>query len=150
MRQRRRGERARRSRLRRELLSYAAIGALSVTLDVLIFRQLIGAALTPELAAIGGGAVSMVVHFTLNKYFTFRKHDRPAHEQLGTYCAVVGVWWVVTLTVVALLTRGLGVPPIAAKLVAVAINFPLGFAGQRYLTFGAGIAAALRRRQRAA
>ena len=133
------------ARTRRELAFYAAIGAFSVTVDVAVFRGLCDAGWVPELAAVGGGALSMVGHFTLNKYLTFRNHDRPLRAQLGTYCAVVSVWWVVTLTVVAVLTRGCGVSPLAAKLIAVAINFPLGFVAQRTLTFGPGIAALVRR-----
>jgi putative flippase GtrA len=137
-------------RTRRQLWRYAAIGAFCVTIDVAAFRSLSDAGWMPELAAVVGGAVSMAVHFALNKYVNFRSHDRSLGAQLGTYCAVTSVWWVVTLGVVALLTRGLGVPPVAAKLVAVAVNFPLGFIAQRSLTFGPGIAAMLRRLRAAA
>jgi putative flippase GtrA len=136
-------------RLRRQLLLYAAIGSLAVTVDVVLFRVFAGARWTPELAAVASGLASMAVHFTLNKYVNFRSHARPLRAQLGTYCAVTSVWWIVTIGVVAILTRGAALPPVAAKLIAVAINFPLGFVLQRQFTFGAGIGAALRRRSSA-
>lgn len=137
------------ARLRRQLLLYAAIGSLAVTVDVVLFRCCAAAGWMPELAAVASGLVSMAVHFTLNKYVNFRSHTRPLRAQLGTYCAVTGVWWIVTLGVVAGFTRGAALPPVAAKLIAVAVNFPLGFVLQRQLTFGAGIAAAVRRRRTA-
>lgn len=130
----------------RQLAFYAAIGVLAVTLDLVVFRWLIALNWIAELAAIASGAASMVLHFSLNKYIAFKNHDRPLRDQLGTYCAVVTVWWIVTLTVVAVATRLFLAPPLVAKIVAIAINFPLGFVAQRQLTFGAGIAAALLRR----
>jgi len=38
----------------------------------------------------------------------------------------------------------LGMTPLVGKLIAVAVNIPLGFLGHRYLTFGTGIKGALR------
>jgi putative flippase GtrA len=134
------------ARTRRHLGLYAAIGALAVSIDVGLFRFFIGAGWIAESAAVCSGGASMAVHFTLNKYLNFRDHSRSLRDQLGTYAAVALVWWIVTLGVVAVMTRVFLAPPVVAKLVAVAINFPFGFLAQRYLTFGAGIAALVRRR----
>jgi putative flippase GtrA len=109
-----------------------------------VFRTLLSARAVPELAATVAGAIAMVVHFGLNKYVNFRNHDRPVYQQAGTYLAVGCLWWVVTLTIIASLTRLLGVPPLYAKLVAVAVNFPVGYLAHRYLTFGKGITATYR------
>ncbi|HTA38150.1 MAG TPA: hypothetical protein VK760_03700, partial [Candidatus Acidoferrales bacterium] len=51
--------------------------------------------------------------------------------------------WLTTLGIVkgAVL---LGVPPLGGKLLAIAFNLPLGFFGHRHLTFGRGIASAVR------
>jgi putative flippase GtrA len=135
-------------RTRRQLTFYAAIGVLAVTIDLGTFRGLMSVDCIPEIAVIVSGVASMLVHFFLNKYVNFRNHDRTMRDQLGTYCAVVSVWWVVTLTVVAVMTRMFLTPPMLAKLIAVALNFPLGFFAQRHLTFGPGIAATLRLRRR--
>jgi putative flippase GtrA len=127
-----------------QFLTYASIGGFVQVVDIGLFRTLLLARTVPELAATVAGAVAMVVHFTLNKYVNFRNHDRPVHRQAGTYLAVGVVWWVVTLTIIASLTRVFGVPPLYAKLVAVAVNFPVGYLAHRYLTFGKGITATYR------
>jgi len=136
-------------RTRRQLTFYAAIGVLAVTIDLGTFRGLLSVDCIPEIAVIVSGVASMLVHFLLNKYVSFRNHDRTMRDQIGTYCAVVSVWWLVTLTVVAVMTRMFMAPPMLAKLIAVGLNFPLGFFAQRHLTFGPGIAATLGWRRKA-
>jgi putative flippase GtrA len=122
-----------------QFVSYASIGGFVQIVDIGSFRTLLIAHAVPEIAATIAGAIAMVVHFSLNKYVNFRNHDRPVYRQAGTYLAVGVVWWVVTLAIIATLTRIFGVPPLYAKLVAVAVNFPVGYLAHRYLTFGKGI-----------
>jgi putative flippase GtrA len=127
-----------------QFVTYASIGGFVQVVDIGVFRTLLSARAVPELAATVAGAIAMVVHFGLNKYVNFRNHDRPVYKQAGTYLAVGCLWWVVTLTIIASLTRLFGVPPLYAKLVAVAVNFPVGYLAHRYLTFGKGITATYR------
>lgn len=127
-----------------QFLTYASIGGFVQVVDIGFFRTFLYLRSVPEMAATIAGAIAMVVHFSLNKYVSFRNHDRPVYRQAGTYLAVGVVWWVVTLTIIATLTRVFGVPPLYAKLVAVAVNFPVGYFAHRHLTFGRGITATLR------
>jgi putative flippase GtrA len=129
---------------RMQFIAYASIGGFVQVVDIGLFRTLVASRAVPELAATAAGAVAMVVHFALNKYVNFRNHDRPVYRQAGTYLAVGAIWWVVTLTIIASLTRLFGVPPLYAKLVAVAVNFPVGYLAHRHLTFGKGIRATVR------
>jgi putative flippase GtrA len=122
-----------------QFFTYASIGGFVQVVDIGLFRALVSARAVPEIAATVAGAIAMVVHFSLNKYVNFRNHDRPVYRQAGTYLAVGLVWWIVTLAIIATLTRIFGVPPLYAKLVAVAVNFPVGYVAHRYLTFGQGI-----------
>ena len=127
-----------------QFITYASIGGFVQVVDIGLFRTFLAARAVPELAATAAGAVAMVVHFSLNKYVNFRNHDRPVYRQAGTYLVVGFIWWVVTLTIIASLTRLFGVPPLYAKLVAVAVNFPVGYLAHRHLTFGKGITATVR------
>jgi putative flippase GtrA len=122
-----------------QFLSYASIGGFVQVVDIGLFRTFLYARTVPEVAATIAGAIAMVVHFSLNKYVNFRNHDRPVYRQARTYLAVGVVWWIVTLVIIGTLTRVFGVPPLYAKLVAVAVNFPVGYVAHRYLTFGKGI-----------
>lgn len=135
-----------------QFVTYASIGGFVQVVDIGLFRTFLYARAVPEVAASIAGAIAMVVHFCLNKYVNFRNHDRPVYRQAGTYLAVGVVWWIVTLAIIATMTRAFGVPPLYAKLVAVVVNFPVGYVAHRYLTFGPGITATFRRwreRQRA-
>jgi putative flippase GtrA len=122
-----------------QFVTYASIGGFVQVVDIGFFRTFLYLRTVPEVAATVAGAIAMVVHFSLNKYVNFRNHDRPVYRQAGTYLAVGVVWWIVTLAIISTLTRIFGVPPLYAKLVAVAVNFPVGYLAHRYLTFGKGI-----------
>jgi putative flippase GtrA len=48
------------------------------------------------------------------------------------------VQWLITLAVISALVAH-GLYPTVARIVAIAVNLPLGFIANRYLTFGVGI-----------
>jgi putative flippase GtrA len=128
-----------------QLIRYVSIGAIVFVVDVGLFRLLVGTGVFLAIAATISFGIAICVHFTFNKYVNFRAHDRPVGEQAGTYALVAFVCWLVTLAVIESGVRLFGLTPLAAKLVAVAVNLPVGFLGHRYLTFGPGIAHAIRR-----
>jgi putative flippase GtrA len=74
----------------------------------------------------------------LNRYANFRRFERGIHDQARTFLAIIFFQWLVTLAVVSLLVH-YGSPVLPARLVAVALNLPVGFLANRYLTFGVGI-----------
>lgn len=128
-----------------QLGRYLAIGGLVFIIDVGLFWALTRAGVYLAVATTIAYATAATTHFTLNKYANFRTHDRPVHKQAGTYAAVAFVCWLVTLTVIEAGVRVFGLAPLAAKIVAVAVNVPAGFIGHRTFTFGPGLLSALRR-----
>jgi len=124
---------------RRQFLTYVAIGGLTQVVDIGLFVMLMRLHALVELAASVSIAVATVVHFSLNKYCNFRNHHRPLTQQIGTYLALGALSMALQVCLISLLTRLLFVSPLLAKIIALVLNFPLGFLGHRYLTFGAGI-----------
>ena len=127
-----------------QFITYAAIGGFVQVVDIGLFRDAARGAHGSRARGDRRGRDRDGGALRLNKYVNFRNHDRPVYRQAGTYLAVGFVWWIVTLTIIASLTRAFGVPPLYAKLVAVAVNFPVGYLAHRYLTFGKGITATYR------
>jgi putative flippase GtrA len=126
-----------------QLARYLSIGAFVFCVDFGLFALLLRAHWPLMLAATASYGVGVATHFTLNKYVNFRAHDRPVHHQASTYGAIVFTCWLITLLVVNVAV-GFGIPALGAKLIAVAINVPIGFLGHRHLTFGRGILHLLR------
>jgi putative flippase GtrA len=125
-----------------QLARYLSIGTFTFCVDVGSFALMLHARWPLTLVAALSYALGTVTHFTLNKYANFRAHDRPVRNQLVTYAIVVGTCGAITIAIVDGGTL-LGLPPLVAKVIAVAVNVPIGFLGHRYLTFGRGIFAAL-------
>lgn len=126
-----------------QLGRYATIGTFVTCIDLGSFALFLRAR-WPLMAVITASwALSVVTHFSLNKYANFRAHDRPAHHQAGTYAVVVGTVWLTTTAIVKGAVA-LGVPPLIGKVIAIACNVPIGFFGHRHLTFGRGIAGTVR------
>ena len=89
--------------------------------------------------------LAVVTHFTLNRYLNFRNFDRTIVQQAGTYVVIAALCGAIQLAVVNAGVYWAGLPHDAAKVLAVALNVPIGFLGHRYLTFGHGILGAIRR-----
>jgi putative flippase GtrA len=127
-----------------QLARYLSIGGFTFCVDVGSFALMLHARWPLTLVATLSYALGTATHFTLNKYANFRAHDRPVRHQLVTYLIIVGACGAIT---VAIVDGGalLGLKPLVAKLIAIAVNLPIGFLAHRYLTFGRGIFAALQR-----
>jgi putative flippase GtrA len=127
-----------------QLARYLTIGGFVFAIDIGSFALLLRSRLALLLVASIAYGLGILAHFTLNKYVNFRAHHRPLADQATTYGIVAFVCWLTTLAIVKLAT-GVGVPPLGAKVIAVALNIPIGFWGHRTLTFGHGIVNAVRR-----
>jgi putative flippase GtrA len=127
------------------LARYLLIGGFVFCLDVGSFQALVRAGLFRPLATTLSFLLAVSTHFTLNRFVNFRRFERSVLDQARTYAVVAGVSLLLQIAIVEAGVRLLGLPPIVAKIIAVAINIPIGFLGHRYLTFGEGIAVAVRR-----
>lgn len=126
-----------------QLARYLSIGSFVFCVDFGLFALLLRAHWPLMLVTTTSFGVGVATHFTLNKYVNFRAHERPVHHQASTYGVVVFACWLITLGVVKVAVS-FGMPPLVGKLIAVAVNVPIGFLGHRYLTFGRGIVHAFR------
>ncbi len=130
------------------LSRYIGIGGLVFVLYFGTFKLLILAQVYLPLATTIAYVIAVSSHFLLNKFFNFKNFERSIAHQLKSYVVVVIFCWFVTLLVIEICVRRLGLEPWLAQLVAVALNIPAGFLGNYYLTFGGGIKALLRMLQR--
>lgn len=122
---------------------YVIIGALVFVIDVASFQALLREHAMLAVAATGSFGASLCTHFSLNRLWNFRNFERSGLAQFRTYMFVVAIQYAISLASIEIAVT-LGAAPIIAKVASVLLNFPVGFIGHRYLTFGSGLSAALR------
>ena len=89
--------------------------------------------------------LAVATHFTLNRFLNFRNFERSMLQQVRTYIVIAAACLGIQEAVVIGCVQLAHLPPLLAKVAGVLINIPIGFFGHRYLTFGGGIAGAIRR-----
>lgn len=85
-------------------------------------------------ASVIGYACGGVVSYTLNRRHTFAS-DRPHAQAVWRFALVAGLGLVLTGLLMALLTRGLGLPYLAAQVLTTGIVLFWNFSGNRIWTF---------------
>lgn len=126
----------------KHLALYAAIGSFVFVLDTGSFQLLMNAHVTLAVAATFAYVFGVCAHFTLNRTLNFRNFERSLQGQLSTYLVIVACCYCISLGVIEAGFRLLHLTPLAAKVLSVAVNIPIGYVGHRYLTFSGGIRAA--------
>ncbi len=124
--------------IRRQFAVYLLIGGTVLFIDLGTLRFCLAHGVVLVLATTIAYFTGTTSHFLLNRYANFRRFERGIHDQARTFLAIIFFQWLVTLAVVSLLVH-YGSPVLPARLVAVALNLPVGFLANRYLTFGVGI-----------
>ena len=127
-----------------QLGRYIIIGLIVTAIDTSSFAFQIKHHGALVVAATLSYVLGVISHFTLNRLANFRNFDRSWQQQGRTYAAIVFCQYLLMLTFVST-GVAIGLPPLWAKLVAIAVLFPITFLAHRYLTFGAGIGAVGRR-----
>ena len=128
----------------RQFAAYVIIGALAVGVDLGALALLLRAHAAIWIAVSLAFLASVVVHFTLNKYYNFRNFDRPVAAQARTYLIIATVVWLFTLAWVEFFVRWFGLPVLLAKITVMPVNVVIGYLATRFLTFGPGIGSAVR------
>lgn len=123
---------------------YMVIGAIVFVIDVSSFQVLLRLQAILPVAITGSFLASLCTHFTLNRLWNFRNFDRSGFAQFRTYLIVVSLQYVLSLISIEAAVH-FGAPPLVAKVGSALLNFPVGFIGHRYLTFGDGAGALLKR-----
>jgi putative flippase GtrA len=124
-------------------IRYLSIGGIVFCVDMGTFQLLLQTGTYRPFATTIAYILGVTVHFILNKFLNFRSFERSTLRQLRTYLIVVVFCWIATLLIVEVGVKW-GFTPFGAKLVAIALNIPIGYLCHRYLTFGSGISAAVR------
>lgn len=127
------------------LARYLAIGGFVFAIEIASFQAFVHAGFLLPVATSLSFLLAVSAHFTLNRFFNFRNFERTIVQQAGTYAVVAAFALFVQNAIVQVGVHVLTLSPLAAKVAGIAVNVPLGFLGHRYLTFGRGIGAALRR-----
>jgi putative flippase GtrA len=115
-----------------QLVWYLVVGGLSFLADLAVFLSLLRLGVAP--AVVIGFAVGTLVNYALSRLLAFAggRYHVP-HEIVRLFIvALVGV--ALTLAAVLALT-GLGLTPLAAKLVATALVFVWNYLGRRLFVF---------------
>lgn len=117
---------------------YASVGAVVVTVDVASFQALVLLAIPLPLTTTIAFVLATVVHFVLNKVWTFRVGGAAHGYQLTAYVTVLFASFVITQFVIETSVLVFHFIPIAGKIAALFVQLPVSFVGHRYLTFGNG------------
>jgi putative flippase GtrA len=124
--------------VQRQFATYLVIGGTVFCIDVSTFAFCVAHHMFLPLASTTAFFTGTTTHFLLNRYANFRRFDRAIHDQARTFAFIIFVQWLITLALISALVAH-GVYPTVARIVAIAVNLPLGFIANRYLTFGVGI-----------
>lgn len=124
---------------------YVFIGGFVFMLDIGSFQGLIVSGVYRPLATTLSYLLAISTHFCLNRVLNFRNFDRSGSSQLRTYLVVAAFSWVITMIVIEVGVQALHMTPLWAKILAVAINIPIGFLGHKLFTFGPGLRYWIRR-----
>ena len=110
----------------------ASICALSSDMALFLMLDHVGA--VPMLAAFGGYAVGLVVHWTISIRFVFDTGTGPTHAQRAGFVASALLGMGITLSMVGGLSL-IGVAPTIAKLLSVPVSFLTVYAIRKYGVF---------------
>jgi putative flippase GtrA len=117
---------------------YASVGAIVFSVDLISFQTFVLLRVPLPLTTTIALALATLVHFVLNKLWTFRVKGAPHGYQVSVYVTVLLASFIVQQIVIESLVLGFHAIPIVAKVVAVIVQVPVSFFGHRYLTFREG------------
>lgn len=127
-----------------QFVRYIVVGSTVFCIDVGSFQLMVQSRALLWVAVIASYLLGVVVHFSLNKYWNFRDHQRTVAQQAGTYLFIAAGQLITTLAIVEAGVHLLGLSPLESKVLAVFINVPLFFFAHKNMTFGPGIRNTLR------
>lgn len=120
------------------LVRYLSIGAVVVLVDVVLFQTLVMLHVFLPLTTTIAFLTATLVHFTLNKLWTFRVKGKPHAYQVTAYLIILVMSFLITQLIIEVSVLALHAIPIVAKGVALLVQFPVSFFGHRYFTFREG------------
>jgi putative flippase GtrA len=108
-----------------QLKRYAVVSALALALDFTVFIAINGALGHPTVAGVAGYGCGIVLHYYLSRRFVFDTDGSPksSRRMFSEFLASGLVGLAATAAVIAVATGVLGVPALAAKVVAAGASF---------------------------
>ncbi|MET0369913.1 MAG: GtrA family protein [Sphingobium sp.] len=116
------------------LARYLLASVCALSSDMLLFLGLGHAGASPVLAAFGGYAGGLVVHWAISSRYVFATGGRATHAQRAGFVASALVGMGITMGSVGALTA-LGIIPAVAKLLTVPASFFAVYAIRKYGVF---------------
>ena len=127
-----------------QLFRYGVTSGTALVADLALFVCLLWAGLMPTLAGFLSFAVGVAVHYAIGTRFVFdtSRVTRSRTQLFAEYAAAGISGAVVTTVVIAVATSSaVGLPPLAAKILAVGLNFLVVFTMLRKVVFRSDVAA---------
>ena len=119
------------------LTRYLIASVCALAGDFALFMTLNHMGLPPALAAFGGYAGGMILHWLISVHFVFAVRGNATHGQRIGFVASALVGMAITTTMVSGLTM-LGLSPATAKLLSVPVSFLSVYAIRKYGVFARG------------
>lgn len=116
------------------LARYLLASASALTADMIVFLALSRGGASPMMAALGGYAVGLIVHWVISTRFVFDMRGGATHGQLMGFVATALLGLGITMGVVGSLSA-VGLPPALAKLISVPASFFTVYAARKYGVF---------------
>jgi putative flippase GtrA len=130
---------------RRTFAGYVCVGIAGVAFYMLLLWIFVRGGMPAFWAFTGSYVLAVATQFLMNRYWNFRAFDRAIHHQAGTYVIVTAINYVIMIAVEEAAIHGLRVTPMWAYVISIPVCLPVGYLANRFLTFGPGIIAALKR-----
>jgi len=117
----------------RQVVRFGAVGVVNTLADIAVFWLLIKASLPPAIANVLSYSCGVVVSFSLNRVWTFRRAGTPG---LRAVVAVrIGDIGSLVVSTAAVGLGALFMPPLVAKLASFPVSFAWNFCFSRYWVF---------------
>ncbi len=127
-------------------VNYILIGIAGEAILFSLFWALLVVGVNRVVALGLSYTIAVSAQFVLNKYCNFRAFDRTVVQQAGTYVVIAALVYAVSIPIIEFSVRILHLGAMVGLLFTVPICLPIGYLGNRYLTFGPGILRSIRER----
>ncbi|MEJ7934261.1 GtrA family protein [Sphingobium sp. AN558] len=113
---------------------YLLASASALMTDMIVFLALSHGGASPMMAALGGYAAGLIVHWVISIRFVFDTRGGATHGQLMGFVATALLGLGMTMGIVGSLSA-IGLPPAVAKLFSVPVSFFTVYAARKYGVF---------------
>jgi len=113
---------------------YLLASVVALSADFALFMALAHMQVPPAIAALGGYGMGLILHWLISVHFVFGLEAPPTHGQRIAFLVSAVIGMAITAALVGGLSA-LGLPPAAAKLMAIPVSFLTVYAIRKYGIF---------------